>query len=184
MKTKHFLAPLVAVACAATLVACVTSSDERRALALGWVELSGLKATAELPSVDRIEINLVASDQPTDNTAPGFPVFSGDGISRHRILGRKLATGPEAAQLLGAWRTLHTSAALSGMCHEPGYGLRFFHGTKLVLETSVCFKCQNFVVPVPKLGSAYCGFDAQNEAGRRVFNLLTNHVPLVTDTAK
>ena len=55
------------------------------------------------------------------------------------------------------------------MCHDPAYGFRFYRGSSLKFETSVCFHCSNFYVTA--LGqSGWWGFDTKVQSAT---NLLT-----------
>ena len=65
----------------------------------------------------------------------------------------------------------------SALCHEPAYGLRFFSGEELVLETTFCWKCSNFEVPT-SLGYRFMGFDRHNPQAAALWRLLQEHIPL------
>lgn len=180
MRADKSISLALLVACVIASVSCVT--DSQRVRDIGQTELAGLQLTAELPPANRVEINRIAAvDDPVLSNA-GLPLRASGPVTL-TILAGKALTGAEATQFLGAWRTLHTGWSFSGLCHEPGYQLRFFNDAKLLAETSVCYKCQNLSVSTPG-GWRFCGFDTQNESGRRVFNLLTNHVPLSAGAAK
>ncbi|MBI3876886.1 MAG: hypothetical protein HY300_13200 [Verrucomicrobia bacterium] len=132
--------------------------------------------------MNRVDINRIAAVDDKVQADLGLPLRASGPVTL-KILAGKTLTGMETTQFLGAWRTLHTGWSFSGLCHEPAYQLRFFNDARLIAETSVCYKCQNFSVRTPG-GWRFCGFDTQNEAGRRVFNLLTNHVPLAAGAPK
>ena len=179
MKVQRVPLLLLASVCAGTLVSCCVPLrvvEDRRALELGRADVAGLRMPSELPPVNRIELNRITATEEPVAPNSALPLRGAGPIALKKLAGKTL-TGTEAAQFLGAWRTLHTGWSYSGLCHEPAYQLRFFNDARLITETSVCYKCQNFSVRTPD-GWRFCGFDTQNEAGRRVFNLLTNHVPL------
>ena len=184
MRTQQFIPLTLVSAGVLALAACGTTDSQTAARVrdIGWTELAGLQMTAELPSVNRIELNRITAAADLVVSISGRPLQASGPLPLKMLAGKTLA-GAEAAQFLGAWRTLHTGWSFSGLCHEPAYQLRFFHDVRLVAETSVCYQCQNFSVHTPD-GWRYCGFDTQNEAGKRVFNLLTNHVPLAAGAAK
>ncbi len=180
MTPKKVISLALRASCVVMLASCATNAQRVRDI--GRTELAGLQLTAELPPVNRVEINRIAAGDVPVVSFSGLPL-QGQGPVSLKVLAGKTLTGAEATQFLGAWRTLHTSWSFSGLCHEPAYQLRFFNDARLVAETSVCYKCQNFSVRTPD-GWRFCGFDTQNEAGRRVFNLLTNHVPLAAGAPK
>lgn len=163
---------LLAVSCASRL-----SRDDQRALTLGWTELAGMKATAELPAIDRLD--LVQFD-PKQSVAAGedaFPIQGPDWVLFHPITARKALTPAERDEFMKAWRALRTGASYSALCHHPIYGLRLHGQGRLVLETTVCYECANFTVPTPR-GHAWCGFDTKDRAGTNLFALLVRHIPL------
>jgi len=161
------------------LASCSTMkrSEDIRALEIGRIELAGLKATVELPPVERVEINLFMFGGAAPTNAARFPVQFAGFTSNRKIQATQTLVGNRAAEFLDAWRSLHTCWGFSALCHEPAYGLRFFNGDKLALETSVCFKCCNFSVQTPS-GHVLCGFNPTDRAGTKVFFMLTNSIPL------
>jgi hypothetical protein len=63
------------------------------------------------------------------------------------------------------------------LCHDPYYALRFRHGGKLILETSICWKCRNVTLPVGFLGETEYGFDAKSEKAQELLSTLSKHAP-------
>ncbi len=123
-------------------------------------------STTELPRCDRVEVYYLNGDTGADADT-GFPVRPNDAHSL--ILDRKTLTGREAEALAALWRSQTFGVDYQAMCHEPAYGFRFYRGSSLKFETSVCFHCSNFYVTA--LGqSGWWGFE--NRAPRAT-NLLT-----------
>lgn len=121
----------------------------------GWI--SGY--TTALPTCDRVEIHRLDGATQAD-AASGFPVMASGTFSG--ILGRATVSGKDAEALAELWRAQTFGYEYQALCHNPAYGLRFYSGSSLRFETSVCFECSNFVVTT--FGqSSFWGFDAKSK---------------------
>ncbi len=128
---------------------------QRRPLAHAYFMYRVHAVTSSLPKCDRVEV-FYLDGETTDDTS-GFPVRPYGGSSR--ILDRKTLTGADAESLASLWRSQTFGWEYQAMCHSPAYGFRFYRGSSLKFETSVCFHCQDFYVTA--LGeSSWWGFDA------------------------
>jgi hypothetical protein len=114
-------------------------------------------STVSLPNCDRLEVFHLDGETSSD-TSTGFPVRPYNGYSR--ILDRKTLTGADAESLAALWRSQTFGWEYQAMCHSPGYGFRFYRGSSLTFETSVCFHCSNFYVTALG-GSHWWGFDSK-----------------------
>lgn len=110
---------------------------------------------AGLPACDRLELyrlneqGFVNGDVAEPGTGFNIPLQHVDlKIVRHVTL-----TGDRAEAVAQLWRKqeFNWNILESALCHEPGFGLRFYSGANLLLETSLCFSCHNFYLP----GSGY-----------------------------
>lgn len=111
--------------------------------------------TSSLPSCDRVEV-FHLDGEASDDASRGFPVRPYDVYSR--VLDRKTLTGADAESLATLWRSQTFGWDYQALCHSPAYGFRFYRGSSLKFETSVCFHCSNFYVTA--LGeSDWWGFD-------------------------
>lgn len=111
--------------------------------------------TSSLPLCDRVEVFHLDGDT-SANASTGFPVRPYDGYSS--ILDRKTLSGKDAENLAALWRSQTFGWEYQALCHSPAYGFRFYRGSSLKFETSVCFHCSNFYVTA--LGeSGWWGFD-------------------------
>jgi hypothetical protein len=112
--------------------------------------------TIALPYCDRVELYHLDGDTHRDISG-GFPVRPYGGYSR--IISTKTLTGADAEALAALWRLQTFAREYQALCHSPAYGFRFYRGTSLRFETSVCYHCSNFYVTA--LGeSGWWGFDA------------------------
>lgn len=77
-----------------------------------------------------------------------FPVrwtISG-GSGETAILRSCTITGKDAEELIGIFKQAFTFEPDMTLCgHYPNYGLRVFEGGSLLLETTVCLSCSNWV---------------------------------------
>ena len=133
--------------------------------------------TRDLPPVTRVEIYALGgasakSPRRLKSRQGGFPIRPYklcQEITAHRTL-----TGAEAEEVAAAWRKLRVAMGYQMMCHFPVVGLRFYGGQKgqLLLETSVCFGCQNFYVK-----DGWFGFDAKHATGQEFAALTRRLLP-------
>ena len=181
VKVKHLL---IGLRCVALLLAAAwwLSRDfwreQARAYARGTLEVAAENYGSLLPEIDRIELSVIGSG--TASVTNGFPERAGK-LAYYPILSQKTLTGDDAQEFRKRWRAMTFSWALSGLCHEPAYGLRFYNDKKLIFETTVCWKCSNFYLSTP-LGYTYCGFDRKNPQAHAVLELLQKHAPLPEQT--
>ncbi|HVJ18787.1 MAG TPA: hypothetical protein VM686_25370 [Polyangiaceae bacterium] len=62
-------------------------------------------------------------------------------------------TGSDAQKIAELWRALRP--AEQARCHIPPYGLRFWNGSAMIVECSLCWECNNAFGFV---GEEPCGF--------------------------
>jgi hypothetical protein len=113
-----------------------------RSTAWLWsINTSALHYTKRLPEPDEIEISLI-SIQPNFTGTNIFQV-AGEKAT-YKLNGTRTIRGAEAQQFSQAWKKITPSLLLSGLCHEPAFGIRFFKQNKLLFETTFCWHCSNF----------------------------------------
>lgn len=168
---------LFAVALAGLLSAGCQSSERHIAYQRGTLDIAAEKYGWLLPKVDRIEISALTAGDASATT--GFPSRADalDGVSYYRIDRQKTIIGEEAKEFRDKWRSMTFWWGFSGACHEPAYGLRFFEGQRLVLETTLCWKCSNFEIPTP-LGYRFMGFDEEKPQAKAFWKFLQEQLPL------
>jgi HEAT repeat protein len=129
--------------------------------------------TAQLPKTTMVELYAIQLDTtPSEISLKGktFPVrpYNMDAT----IISERVVTGAGAEQIAALWRSLELGWQFQALCHEPFYGLRFYSGKKLLLETSVSWECNNFYVP-----QGWVGFNAKTASGQALFKLLESLLP-------
>ena len=86
--------------------------------------------TADLPSVDRAQIEAVDS---------------GGSEEVKTVLALRDLVGTDAQSFASLWRSQWYGYYLSQqvMCHFPAYRVRFFKAKTLLVEATICFHCNN-----------------------------------------
>jgi hypothetical protein len=127
-----------------------------------------------LPDVDEVEILALGGEVP-DGTPDSFrPDLS----PRRGTVNRHTLHGAEAESLAALWRSIYFDRRFGALCHDPFYALRFRYHGKPILETSICWKCRNVILPDSFLGGEYeCGFDATSANGQKLLSTLSQYAP-------
>ncbi len=142
-----------------------------RIYVLGLAEVRAEQFGYRLPDVDEIEVMALGEE---DLSAPNGP----ERVANYAIAGRTVLRGEEAEKVATLWRGLFRARGFSAMCHKPGYALRFRQRGKLLFETTVCWECHNYTIPVGIFGRIEYGFDATRKDALSLLELLQSHVPL------
>lgn len=114
--------------------------------------------TTKLPTVDKAEIYCLG-ELPA-KSRDGFPIRPYD--ENAQIVTSRLLTTSESQTLAQLWRTRHFGGG-GALCHEPAYGIRFFHDRTMVLETSLCWMCANCFVKDSSGSRLWIGFSDPND---------------------
>ena len=132
---------------------------------LGQAELAAEKYGRMLEdAVNTVEISEVEAGSRATNLVT---LVTGSRTRQVKCGSTQKLFADDAQQFVKRWRSMRFHWGLSGMCHEEAFAIRFHKNNKSVLETTVCFKCQNFEIPFP-LGDGfeYMGFDLASPAGQ------------------
>lgn len=144
-----------------------------RAYYLGRAIVASEEFGRDLPEVDEIEV-LALGEAGT----PGSPdTFYGDMGGSFGTVARQKLSGAEAERIAAIWRSLPTGHQFGALCHHPYYALRFRRNRRLILETSICWTCSNYALPLGLLGTTHFGFGAKSEQGQELFKVLSEYVP-------
>ena len=164
--TPHVLLALVAM--------YMAFADGWKDLTLGRFHRKAQAIFTDFRGVNRVEIYLL---HPNPGQMPtGQFSMSRFGDSENTY-GMVTLTGEDAAKFLESWGHQLPSFQSRAMCFEPVYGFRLYQDTKLITETSICWECSGFYVPVwPFLGSSY-GFDSRSKAAKNLLSICDDHLP-------
>jgi hypothetical protein len=126
-----------------------------------------------LPAVDEVEI-LALAGEAAGGQPDSFPPDIGPRIG---TVNRHTVRGADAESIRGIWRSISFDRHFAAICHQPYYALRFRHHGKLILETSVCWECSTYTIPIPIFGSTQYGFDAKSEEAQKLLATLAQYAP-------
>ena len=150
--------------------------DSRRWLAVTVIRadlaLAANQYCNHLPPVDEVQIFHTGKWlKPNERT--GHDTIKGLILENSRPL-----TGPEITSFVGLWRklTIETDPMQSSLCHYPVYAIRFSHQHQVLLETTFCWKCQNFTTP-SLLHPTELNF-IKNQDATNLWNQITSLLPL------
>lgn len=123
---------------------------------------------ALLPQIDKVVIldlghNLEGSPSKYErigklSTGRDFPIYATIEVK-----------GGEASEIAGMWRKLPPGEARR--CHIPPYGLRFYRRGRMIVEASVCWRCNSVVTSARGDESAYT-FDSSAEVSQHLLGKL------------
>ena len=121
-----------------------------------------LPFTSNLPRVDRVEVEAIESD------------FNGDVT---RVLATNILIGSRAEDFGDLWRSQHYLLGQVAMCHQPGYRIRFSTEGSLLIETTVCFNCEDIFFRKPGFGPYGASFNSKTDAGKKLRAYLADLFP-------
>lgn len=119
----------------------------------------------KLHSIDTVEVLALASRGSVSSgsflkiTSEGFP------ITMSTIISDALSVNA----IVDLWHTLPEYE--QDRCHFPPYGLRFISQESIVLEASICWKCNNIWTKSPEKRSSY-NFHGASEPAQKLLKIL------------
>jgi len=111
-----------------------------------------LAYTRKLPVVTKVELRQI-KEQNNQLLVLSSKTLLGDDAEYFAMLWRRLKRGPGAA------------------CFEPAYNVKFFSSETLLLDSEVCFGCDNLTLP-NGASSKQWGFDGRGPEGRALLSAL------------
>ena len=125
-------------------------------------------------TIDAVEVFRL-SDQPDAKDTNGF---YGDFEEPIGTLEHKALTGSDAKEIVDLWGKFQTGQEFQAMCFDPAYGLQFRRNGKIYFQTSVCWDCSGYTLPVPFMGTVQYGFDSNSKDAQKLLAILEQHIPL------
>jgi hypothetical protein len=154
--------------------------EQLRAYLLGRIEVAAEHYQFLPEDIDTVEVFTLSSEaNPQDKNG-----FYGDFKKRLGTPEHKTLTGADAKEVVDLWRGQLFGREFAAMCFQPVYGLQFKRKGKIYFQTSVCWHCSSYSLPVPPFGIAENGFDAKSERGQKLLETLERHLPLPSQPAK
>ena len=151
-----------------------------RCIVLGMSESRAIDLRFSVGNADQVEVLLLKDDwkKPATN---GLYIVPYDHY--YEIIESRPIEGERAARIASLWSQQVFDPMIQALCHEPAYGLRFKRGSKLLWETSICFKCNNFTLqfgPFQKM-TGFMGFDSRTEEAKALLKELEEILPTKQD---
>jgi hypothetical protein len=142
-----------------------------------------MEVTAEyyqhLPEdIDTVEVFTLGDDPNRDDTNG----FIGD--MPVRTLEHKTLTGTDAKEVVELWGEFPVGRELQALCFDPVYGLQFKRKGQIFFQTSVCWHCSGYTLPVPPFGTVQYGFDAKSKEAQKLLETLERLLPLPPEPKK
>jgi len=113
--------------------------------------LAGVMGTADKIEIYQIHLVVFSNEngKETRHQDPSEEEFGAYALATIRK--RKLLSAEEMKRLLPILQATvaEPKPGRGAMCHDPGYGVRMWHGKEIIFESSLCFKCGNLSVPLP-----------------------------------
>jgi hypothetical protein len=161
------------IVCALLLVAGFCSRDfwteQFQIYLMGLITYRSYEFGINLPDVDEIEV-----------IALGAPkgAGSGDDVEDYTIASQTVLRGDDAQKVARIWRFLQRGECFVSLCHNPIYALRFRQQGKLIFETTICWHCHTYTIPMGVFGTTEYGFDSDSGDAQLLLQILESHVPL------
>jgi hypothetical protein len=152
--------------------------DQLRAYFLGRVEVVAEHYQHLPEDIDTVEVFTLSGPSSDDKNG-----FVGD-YGTVGTLEYKTLTGTDAKEVVALWRYQVVGRMFQAMCFEPAYGLQFKRNGQIYFQTSVCFHCSGYTLPVPPFGTVQNGFDAKSQEGQKLLEALERHLPLPPEPKK
>lgn len=142
--------------------------------------------TDSIPDADRIDLFHITGSVEPDKTRGDLFAIAGNDVS-FTVASKKTLRGKNCDKIIDAWRRLQIPEGPGGaFCHTPPYGIRFYRGDELLLETTICWECHNFYMPTidPKTGALQLSLHSVHDKGKRLFQVLNETIPIDKEKAK
>lgn len=142
--------------------------------------------TDSVPDADRIDLFHITGAVERDKNNGDVFEIAGDDVS-FVVASRKTLRGKNCKKIIDAWRRLQIPKGPGGaFCHTPPYGIRFYRGNDVLLETTICWECHNFYMPTidQDTGVLRLSLQSVEDKGNRLFQVLNEIIPINSDKKK
>jgi hypothetical protein len=151
--------------------------DQFHAFYLGQVEFVAERYQDLPKDIDTVEVFTLEENENGNTNG-----FVGDMVIG--TLAHKTLTGEDAKDVVFLWRCFPVGRELQAMCFNPAYGLQFKRNGQIYFQTSVCWDCSGYTLPVPPFGIIQNGFDSKSEGAQKLLKTLERYLPLPPEPRK
>jgi hypothetical protein len=151
--------------------------EQLRAYYLGKIQVTA-EHFQNLPNdIDTVEVFTLSDSQNLDDTNGFFGDFDGTiGTLEHKTL-----IGADAKEIVDSWGAFPVGPELQAMCFMPVYGLEFKRKGKIYFQTSVCWECSGYTLPVSIFGKTHVvqnGFESKSKGAQKLLEILAKKSPI------
>lgn len=142
--------------------------------------------TDSIPDADRIDLFHITGAVERDKKIGDVFEIAGKDVS-FVVASKRILRGKNCEKIMDAWRRLRIPDGTGGaFCHTPPYGIRFYRGNDILLETTICWECHNFYMPTidKDTGALRLSLQSVEDKGNRLFEVLNEIIPINTDKKK
>jgi hypothetical protein len=174
---KRWKKVLIGTAIAGSLIggfAWYFGSSVIETCAFCWYRFEDNRLGPYLPPVDEVRVILLGGLK--NDHAP----FLESGISYYKILGQATLHDKDAQIVAQNWRLLPRNPLLGDLCHSPLYAFQFRDHGRLLLQTTICWHCNNYSLSTSETPwmDVEFGFDASSRISQALLQTLEHYVPL------
>jgi hypothetical protein len=144
---------------------------------LGKVEVTAQYYQRLPEDIEKVEVFILSDSQTSDDTNG----FFGDFDQPLNTLAHKTLTGDDAKKVVELWGAFPIGRQLQSMCFNPVYGLQFKRNGKIYFQTSVCWECSGYTLPVSIFGKTHIiqyGFESKSKGAQNLLAILEKLLPL------
>jgi hypothetical protein len=150
--------------------------QQLRIYILGQIEVAA-EYYQKLPEdIDTVEVFTLSDSRNPDDTNGFAGDFEPIGTLEH-----KAVTGTDAKEIITLWGEFPVGRQLQAMCFQPVYGLQFKRKGEIYFQTSVCWECSGYTLPISLFGTPHTienGFESKSKGAQKLFEKLERVLPL------
>jgi hypothetical protein len=150
--------------------------QQLRIYTLGQIEVAAEHYQNLPQDIDTVEVFTLSDSRNPDDTNG----FAGD-FDPIRTLEHKTVTGTDAKEITALWCEFPVGRELQAMCFQPVYGLQFKRKGVIYFQTSVCWECSGYTLPISLFGTVHTvenGFESKSEGAQKLLETLERLLPL------
>jgi hypothetical protein len=147
-----------------------------RIYTLGQIEVAAEHYQKMPEDIDTVEVFTLSDSRNPDDTNGFAGDFEPIGTLEH-----KTVTGADAKEIVALWGEFPVGRQLQKMCFNPVYELQFKQKNKIYFETSVCWECSGYTLPISLFGTTHTvenGFESKSKGAQKLLETLERVLPL------
>jgi hypothetical protein len=150
--------------------------QQLRIYTLGQIEVAAEHCQNLPEDIDMVEVFTLSDSRNPDDTNGFAGDFEPIGTLEH-----KTVTGADAKEIVTLWGKFAVGRQLQAMCFQPVYGLQFKRKGEIYFQTSVCWECSGYTLPISFFGPVHIvenGFESKSKGAQKLLETLERVLPL------